>query len=442
MTYDDAIAYLLTFADFERTGDFHERPDLAPMLALLAALGDPHTGRPTIHITGSKGKGSVAAMVESCLRAASYTTGLYTSPHLHSYCERVRVDCTPVTEADFASLTEVVSRAVDEITPELGGRRLVTFDFLTAMGFLAFRDRRVDVQVIEVGLGGRLDSTNVFETKEAAVFTPISLEHTAILGDTAEQIARDKAGIITPGCAVVLAPQPSPEAAAIVREAEAGAAGHLIDVAQDYSWSVSEHGLHGQVVRIERAEGTVEARIPLIGAHQAENAATAVATLDAFRTRTDLSVSDAGIVTGLAAVSWPARMEVLREHPLVIADGAHNRESAGRLVEALREYAGAERATFIVGTLADKDISALAGEIAPVAERVIATRSRHPRAIESARVAEAFEALGVPVETESSVAAAVDNAMAATPPSGLICLVGSLFIAAEGREYLLGVPSD
>jgi dihydrofolate synthase/folylpolyglutamate synthase len=442
VTYEEAIAYLLTFADFERSGRFHERPDLAPVLALLAALGDPHAGRPTAHITGSKGKGSVAAMIESCLRAAGYRTGLFTSPHLHSYCERIRIDGEPVSEDEFASLTEVVSRAVDEATPGLAGRSLLTFDLLTAMGFLAFRDDDVDVQVIEVGLGGRLDSTNVFETKDVAVFTPISLEHTDVLGDTPGQIARDKAGIITPGCAVVLGPQPYREAADAIREAEADAVGHLVDVSRNYASSVPEHGLHGQTVRIEHAGATIEPRIPLIGAHQAENAATAVAALHALQAQTGLTIDDRAIVVGLAGVAWPGRMEVLQEHPLVIADGAHNRESARRLVEALHDYAGAERATFIVGALADKNVSALAEEIAPVAQRVIAARSRHPRAMEPERIADAFNALPIPVETAATVAQAVDNAIAVTPQGGVICLIGSLFVAAEGREHLLGVPSD
>lgn len=442
MNYEEATAYLLTFADFERTGRFQKRPDIAPVLSLLGALGDPHAGRPTVHVTGSKGKGSVAAMIESCLRAAGNRTGLYTSPHLHAYRERIRIAGEPVSEEEFALLTDAVSRAVDEITPGLGDRRLLTFDLLTAMAFLAFRDDEVDVQVVEVGLGGRLDSTNVFDSKEVAVFTPISLEHTDILGDTPGQIARDKAGIITPGCAVVLGPQPYPEAAAVIREAEADAIGHLVDVEQDYTWSIPEHGLHGQLVRVERPQSTIEVRIPLIGAHQAENAATAVAALEALGSQSDMEVDDAEIVAGLADVSWPARMEVLQEHPLVIADGAHNRESARRLVETLHDYAGSERATFIVGALRDKNIAAFAEEIAPVARRLIAARSRHPRAMDPGRIAEAFNALAVPVETAATVAEAVDKAMADTPATGVICLLGSLFVAAEGRECLLGVASD
>ncbi|MCH8813855.1 MAG: bifunctional folylpolyglutamate synthase/dihydrofolate synthase [Chloroflexi bacterium] len=441
MTYEDAIEYLLTFADFERSGRFQDRPDVAPMLALLRELGDPHLGRVTVHIAGSKGKGSVAAMVESCLRAAGHGTGLYTSPHLHSYCERIRVDGQPISETQFAALVEAVQPAVERLTEQLGERRLVTFDLLTAMAFLAFRQREVDVQVLEVGLGGRVDSTNVFETKDLAVITPLSLEHTAILGDDIESIAREKAAIITPQCTIVMAPQTDPGAGRTVRDAVKAASARLIDVAGQYRWRVLDHDLRGQTLRIERSEGAVEVWLPLIGGHQAENAATAVACIDALRGSRDtaLSGTDEDIARGLSAVQWHGRMEVLREHPLVIADGAHNGESARRLVEALREYVRVDRATFIVACLGDKDVAALAAEIAPMAERVFATQTAHPRAMNPSQIVASFRGSGVPTDTCDSVKSAVDKAIDVTQPDGVICLLGSLSVAAAGREYLLRV---
>lgn len=441
MTYDEAVEYLLAFADFERSGRFQDRPDVSPVLALLAALGDPQVGQSTIHIAGSKGKGSVAAMIESCLRAAGFSTGLYTSPHLHEYTERIAINGAPVTREEFASHAATVRAAVEEVTPAVGDRKLVTFDLLTAMGFLAFRKRDVDVQVIEVGLGGRVDSTNVFDRKDVAVITPISLEHTSVLGDTIEKIAREKAGIIVPGCTVVMAPQPYPEAAEVVLDVAGRDGAHVVDVAGEYEWSVPEHGLHAQTVRITHEKRLVDARLMLLGRHQAENAATAVAALDAFAGH-DRAVTDETIAAGLSRVRWPGRFEVLQENPLVIADGAHNRDSARRFVEALREYAGCERATFIVGSLGDKDVNAVAEEIAPVAERVFAARSKHPRSLDAKRLAEVFSALDIPVEACESVREAVDKAMAATQGSGVICLLGSLFVAAEGREYLLGTASE
>ncbi len=433
MTYDDAIEYLLTFADFERSGRFRDRPDVAPMLGLLGELGDPHPGRTTVHVAGSKGKGSIAAMIESCLRAAGHTTGLYTSPHLHSYCERIAIDGQPVTETEFAGLTVEVREAVGRLKDQLGARRLVTFDLLTAMGFLAFRQHNVGAQVVEVGLGGRVDSTNVFESKDVAVIAPLSFEHTAILGDEIEAIAREKAAVITPGCAVVMAPQTYAAAADIVREAAESASAQLIDVASECIWRVLDHDLRGQTVRIERPRGSIEARLPLIGAHQAENAASAVAALDALRF--DLAGDE--IARGLASVRWPGRMEVLREHPLVIADGAHNGESARRLVEALREYGNVERATFVVACLDDKNVASLADEIVPMAERVFATKTEHPRAMEPREVAAAFRERGAYTEECDTVEMAVDKAIDVTPANGLICLVGSLSAAAAGRDLLL-----
>ena len=433
MTYGDAIEYLLTFADFERSGRFQDRPDVAPMLALLSELGDPHLGRTTVHVAGSKGKGSIAAMIESCLRAAGHTTGLFTSPHLHSYCERIAIDGQPVIEAEFAALTSEVRAAVERLADRLGERRLVTFDLLTAMGILAFRQHDVGAQVIEVGLGGRLDSTNVFETKDVAVIAPLSFEHTAILGEEIEAIAREKTDIITPGCAVVMAPQTYAAAAEIVRVAAKSTCADLIDVASDSTWRVLDHDLRGQTVRIERPGGAIEVRLPLIGAHQAENAATAVTALDALR----LDLAGEEIVCGLASVRWPGRMEVLREGPLVIADGAHNGESARRLVEALREYGNVERATFIVACLAGKNVGSLADELVPLAERVFATKTEHPRAMEPPDVSAPFRERGVDTEECDTVRVAVDKAIEVTPIDGVICLVGTLSAAAAGRDLLL-----
>jgi dihydrofolate synthase/folylpolyglutamate synthase len=431
MDYKAAAAYLLSFADFERSGRFQERPDVAPMLALLRRLGDPHLGQPTVHVAGSKGKGSVSAMVESILRASGLRTALFTSPHLHDFTERVRIDGEPISQETFARLVDEMRPAVEETQASLGERRFVTFDVLTVLGFLAFRERDVSVQVIEVGLGGRVDSTNVFESKEVAVIGPLSFEHTAILGDKIEQIAAEKAAIITPGCTAVLAPQPFPEAARVVREFAAQAGVWLIDVAAEHRWSVGEHDLRSQAVRIDGPGNAVEARLPLLGRFQAENAATAVAAVEALRR----DIARAAIVRGLESVRWPGRVEVLSEEPLVIADGAHNADSGRRLREALVEYFGAGRVLFIVGASSDKDIDGLAEALAPIAERVIATRAAHQRAMEPARIVEAFRKFGVPGEDVESVTVAMQRALAVSGERRLICLSGSLFVAAEGRQY-------
>ena len=449
MDYAPAIEYLLSFADFERSGRFQERPDVAPVLSLLHRLGDPHLGRLTVHVAGSKGKGSVSAMIESVLRASGAKTGFFTSPHLHDYTERIRIDGEPISRADFARLVEELQPAVEAERVAIGDRAFVTFDLLTALGFLAFREAGVDAQVIEVGLGGRVDSTNVFPTKEVAVITPLSFEHTAILGDKIEQIAAEKAAIITPGCVAVMAPQRYPEAAAVVREFAERAGARLVDVAAEYRWSAGEHDLRGQTVRIERSPtrrgylqvarwSAIDARLPLLGAFQAENAATAVAAMDALAPRLEsvgYAVGEDAIVRGLETVSWPGRLEVLRERPLVVADGAHNAESARRLREALVEYFGAKKVTFVIGTGGDKDIAGLARELTPLAESVIAARAAHPRAMEPRLICEAFAREKVPCEDVDSVPKAIERALAASGERGVICLAGSLFVAAEAREY-------
>ena len=432
--YGRAIQYLLSFTDFERSGRFQDRPDVVPMLTLLHALGDPHLGRMTIHVAGSKGKGSVSAMIESVLRADGFRTGLYTSPHLHDYTERIRIDGKPISQADFARLVTELRPVVERVRGKIGERSFVTFDLLTALGFLAFRHAGVEAQVIEVGLGGRLDSTNVFDKKEVAVITPISLEHTAVLGESVEAIAGEKAGIITPGCSVVIEEQEYPEAEEVIRAAADRTGAAVISVARDYSREVVSHHRHSQEVRVKGPSGEITFNIHLAGAHQAANAATAIAAVDALRPRLPGVTSD-GIVRGLNETRWPGRCEVLREAPLVIADGAHNRDSARALRKTLVEYFDAKRVTFIIGSSSDKDIAGLSEELAPIAERVIATKTAHPRAMDPGRIRHAFAKLGVDAEDVDSVGVAIERTMAATGRTGVICLAGSLFVAAEGREW-------
>ena len=443
MTYEEAIAWLLSFDDFERSGRFQDRPDVAPMLALLERLGNPHLGRTTVHVAGSKGKGSVAAMVESILFHYPVGVGLYTSPHLYSYCERIRLCKEPISENRFVSLVEhQLQPAVANEPKSLSGRNFVTFDLLTALGFLAFREDGLQAQVIEVGLGGRLDSTNVFGEKDLAVITPISLEHAAILGDTIAKIAAEKAAIITPACTVVMAPQQHVAAIDVIRGSAVAENATVVDVARDYHWQTTSHDLSGQQIRVEGPHGVVEARLPLLGVHQVENAATAMVCANALRPRVSEQWYDAEpswITKGLANVRWPCRIEVLREDPLVIADGAHNRDSARRLAETLVEYFACDRALFVIGCGSDKDVDGLAEELAPLASRVLAVRSEHPRAMDPQRIMEAFGRLNADSEIVDKVPDAVDRAIADAAAGALICVAGSLFVAAEARAHVLGV---
>jgi len=436
VNYRQSIDYLLSFADFERSGRFQDRPDVRPVLSLLRRLGDPHLGRRTVHIAGSKGKGSVAAMVESILRAAKLRTGLFTSPHLHSYTERIRIQGQPIEESEWARLMHTLQDAAGSASPAPGGRHLVAFDLLTALAFLAFREHDVDCQILEVGLGGRVDSTNVFDTKEVCAVTAVGLEHTDVLGGTVEEIAGQKAGIIRPGAAVVVGPQPAAGGARrVIAEAADNAGCQTVDVAASYAWRRTSHDLSGQAFRLEGPRGALRLWLPLLGEHQLENAATAAACADALAQR-GLSIADEAIENGLADVSWPGRMEILRREPLVVADGAHSRESARRLRDSLTDYLSCRSAFLIVGMSADKDVSGLAQELAPVARRVIAVRADHPRAMPAQQVAAAFVQAGAEAEAGGKVAQTLEKAMATADGKEVICLTGSLFVAAEGRAHM------
>ena len=442
MDYRQAIDYLLSFTDWERTAAqafAAANFDLRRVHSLLARLGNPHLGRRTVHIAGSKGKGSIAAMTAAVLSAATNEgIGLYTSPHLHTFCERIAVDGRPIAQADFARWTEAVAPAAAAENADGRFGQLTTFELLTALAFLHFRERDAGWQVLEVGIGGRLDATSVVEEKDVAVIGPISLEHTAILGETVEEIAAEKAAIIRPGRPVVMAPQPFLAAAAVIRHQATEAGAPLVDVTNSYSWERLTWDLSGQSLRLHGPRGQREMWLPLLGAHQLENAATAVAVIDILlEGGASTDGLEPAIAAGLREVNWPGRLEVLREGPLVVADGAHNGDSARRLREALRDYFQFRRLILVSGVSRDKTLEDMAQELAPLATLVIATRSQHPRAADAAVVAAAYAAAGAATEIAPSVPEALGRALALAAPEDLVCVVGSLFVVAEAREHIL-----
>jgi dihydrofolate synthase/folylpolyglutamate synthase len=436
--YIEALQLLQRRDDWERTGSpaDAERWDLRRMRSLLARLGNPHLGRRTVHVAGSKGKGSVAAMIASVLQQAGGRTGLYTSPHLHRFVERIAVDGGPVAPEAFGSLLGEVWPQIEAEDADGSYGKLSTFESLTALAFVAFRERDVAYQVLEVGLGGRLDATNVFDTKDLCVIAPISLEHTAVLGDTIAQIANEKAGIITPGATVIMAPQRE-AAADVIRSVCVERGAKLIETAQACALTRTRHDRDGQEITLRTPRATYKLRLPLLGRHQLDNAATAVLAIEALSAEID----EASIREGLAGLRWPCRIELLKRHPLVVADGAHNRDSARRLVQTLRDDLGVQEAVLVVGCSGDKDLGALVEELAPIATHVIATRSRNPRAKAAREIADAFAEREVPVAVEEPAGAAVDAALAqAEGDTVVVC--GSLFVAAEAREHVLGVAYD
>ncbi len=313
------------------------------------------------------------------LAAAGVRTGCYVSPHLHRYNERIRIDGKPVERDTFAAAMSAVRDAMDAVEPRFPERRFLAFDALTAAAFVAFRDAGVAAQVVEVGLGGALDSTNVFDATDVVVLTPISLEHTAILGSTIGEIAAQKAGIITPGAAVIVAPQRE-SAIDVFRETAAARGASMVEVAAACQMTRTSASADGQEFKLKTPRATYAARLPLAGRHQLDNAATAVLACEALAQRRGFDLTPQHVRTGLAAVTWPARLEVLKRSPLVIIDGAHNGDSAKRMVVALREYFGVSHAVLLFGTLAGKDVQAMAQAVAPIADHVFAPAWHHARA--------------------------------------------------------------
>jgi dihydrofolate synthase/folylpolyglutamate synthase len=437
VNYQAALSYILSFTDYEKLPAFLYKADnfdLRRMAELLDRLENPHLTSPAIHVGGTKGKGSTAAMIASALSAAGYRTGLYTSPHLHTFRERITIDGGMITEEEFAALTERLQPEIDEVNRRHDYGEITTFEILTALAFAFFMERRVDFQVLEVGLGGRLDATNVVMPR-IAVITSISLDHAEVLGDSLAKIAGEKVGIIKPGTLVISAPQ-SNEVEGVIEEVCRSKGVSLITVGRDVTWRKLKSDLSGQFFEVKGKAGNHKLIIPLLGEHQLENAAVAVAALEAL----DIGVVD--IARGLAQVQWPGRLEILRHEPLFLADGAHNADSANRLRETIEKYLHFDRLILILGASSDKDIAGIVGALAPLSSQAIVTRSRHPRALAPNLLLEELEKQGVKGELAESVSSAVERAMEMAGPRDLICATGSLFVAAEAREYIKGIPYD
>ncbi|HEX2034175.1 MAG TPA: folylpolyglutamate synthase/dihydrofolate synthase family protein [Chloroflexota bacterium] len=481
--YTATLAYLYGLTDWERRPmdrSTREQLLLQRPAALLERLGQPQRSYPSILIAGTKGKGSTAAFLEAILRAAGYRTGFYSQPHLHTYRERIRVDGRCLGEGEVvAGIARIRPhlQALERDCPALG--RCTTYEVSTALALDHFARAGVEVAVLEVGLGGRLDATNVVEA-EVAVITSISFDHTAILGDTLPQIAAEKAGIIKPGRPVLVAPQRA-EALAVLEQVAAARTAPLLAAGRDWTWQGHHQGLsvrsRGQ--RWSRAWRATSLSVPLLGSHQLENAATAVATAHALAgalapgeawhplppprrgaergpqrgARRQAApapqpvIPPQAIAAGVSATRWPARLEVVRPAgPAVVIDGAHNGDSAAKLGAALRDHflgvdrPAAPRLWLVIGTGADKDLSAIVAPLAPLSRGAWAVASRHPRHRPAAEVSAALRAAGVAATAAPDTAAGLAAALAAAGPQDVVCVTGSLFVAAEAREALGLVP--
>jgi len=436
MDYKQAEDYILSFTDYEKMPGIaytSANYDLRRMEKLLQPLGNPHLGTRTVHIAGTKGKGSTAAMITQTLISAGYRTGLFTSPHLHTLRERIRIDGAMISEADFAALVTELKPIVESVNKQAAFGELTTFEILTAVVFAYFKKNRVDFQVLEVGLGGRLDATNVVKP-DICIITSLSLDHTEILGDSVAKIAAEKAGIIKPGCIVVNAPQVD-EAAQVIKQVCHQQRADLIQLGQDVTWHKTSGDLHGQTLTVFTKSGHYDLTIPLLGDHQLENAATAVAATEAL-VSLGTSISSQNIAQGLSQVSWPGRLQILNREPTVVVDGAHNAYSMSKLVEAVKEYFDYKRCFVIFGTSCDKDISGMVQELESLSNHIIITSSSHPRAASISLLAEKFNSPGVKAMTVGNVMEALSKALSSAKKTDLILITGSLFVVAEAIDYI------
>lgn len=401
---------------------------------LLRRLGDPHrSGVKIVHIGGTNGKGSTTAMLSEILREAGCRVGSFTSPHLHSYTERYRINGAQIEPEQAAALLSELRPHLDAMVAE-GYEHPTEFEVSTALAFMYFAREKVDYLLLEVGLGGAIDSTNVAPSM-LSVITNVAMDHMDYLGHTIREIAAVKAGIIKPGIPVVTAA--FGDGLQVIEKVCAERGCRLTRVGRDVTWKAVSHSLGGQRFSVAGLKGPYNnLTIKLLGRHQLVNAATAIAAAENL-IDTGAVISAEAVRNGLAFSTWPGRLEILRRKPLTIIDGAHNFEGARSLHCALDEYFQGKSMVLVIGMLGDKEREKVVGELAPLARAVVVTRPNSPRAGNWRELAGEARRYAPEVYCHESVEDALNKAEALAGPDDLVCITGSLYMVAEAREKLL-----
>jgi len=437
MSYDEAVRRLLNLGK-ELAAPRQARVqkfDLANITALAEYLGSPHRASPCIHIAGTNGKGSTAAMLDSILRAAGLHTGLYTSPHLERINERIRIDGEEISDSDFAASFTRIEEAIETMIASgaIAGHPTY-FECLTAMAFGAFACAESDFTVYEVGMGGRLDATNIV-SPEAAVITQIDFDHEDYLGHSIEQIAAEKAGIIKPGGWVVSAAE-RPEARVVIARRAAELDARLIEIDRAYHVSNlhAEAGRYCATVASAHSSKVIPLELPLLGRFQVRNAVTALAAARLLAER-GFPVNDDAVARGIASVEWPGRLERLSEHPALYLDGTHNPAGARELVAFWEEHFSGRKILLVYGAMRDKAVDEIAGQLFPRASTVVFTEPRQTRAISARVLAEMTGHLAPKFEVVSDPASALDRAIEIARPQDVVFATGSLYLVGDLRSY-------
>jgi dihydrofolate synthase / folylpolyglutamate synthase len=435
MNYKQALDYIYGHTNYEAVPRPHaeDNYDLRRLYEILELLGNPHTRARSLHIAGTNGKGSTAAMLAAVLQEAGYITGLYTSPHLVTTRERIKVNGQMITEDELASIMTRLQPVIESVNQRATYGRLTVFEILTVLGFLYFAENKCEIQVMEVGMGGRFDATNVI-LPEVCLITSISFDHTAILGNTLTLIATEKCGIIKPGCTVISHPQ-ADEADRVIQDTCRQQHVRLIRVGRDVKCRSLSHNYERQEMEITGRLDQYHITIPLLGQYQMDNTAAVVAALEILQER-GYHISKEHILRGLAKVTFPGRMNILSRHPLIVADGGHNPGAAHNLKQALLEYFHPEKTILVIGISSDKDIPGIINELSPVFNTVISTRADSPRSAKPEFVAAEFGRHGLQATTCPSVASALAEAKRIAGEKDLICVTGSLYVVGEALEYI------
>ncbi|HYI13977.1 MAG TPA: folylpolyglutamate synthase/dihydrofolate synthase family protein [Thermomicrobiales bacterium] len=436
MEYREAIAWIIDRAGYDKgfvanpfAGDEVAALGLRRTAGLLRRLESPERAYRIVHVAGTKGKGSTCATVAAVARGGGLSTGLYVTPHLHTFRERFLIDGEPLSEAEFAAVADLVAPAdllVEAEEPEIG--EPTAFEIATAMALLAFQRAAVDLAVVEVGLGGRLDATNVV-TPDVAAISTISYDHTAILGTTLEEIAFEKGGIIKPSKPVAVGPQPA-EALAELRRIAAERSAPLFLAGRD--WQTASNG-DGATLTGPWGDWR-NVQLALAGPHQVENAGLALMTLWLFDSR--LLADEGRVREALAGVRWPGRFERISMAPAIYVDGAHNVNSIERLAATIGDHLEGGVLHVVLGIGRDKDIGGMLRALAPLEPRITATASHNPRAAAPDQIAAAAIDAGLAAATAPNVAAALDDIRATAGSADTILVTGSLYAVAEAREAL------
>ncbi len=423
MTYEEAqskIASLLRFGS---------KPGLERISRLLELLGNPQDQLKFVHVAGTNGKGSTCALISSVLRKSGYRTGLFISPYVTDFCERMQINGEIIPRQEVAALVETVFPVVEQM--EQSGDIITEFEFITTIAMLWFVQNKCDIVVLEVGLGGRLDATNVIKTPLVSVITSIALDHTEILGETVEEIAREKCGIIKENGITVCYPEQPPRAYEIIRDTAAQRKNRFV---RTYMKSVEI--LSANITGTGLDYRGLLVHLPFIGGHQVKNAVTALSVIEVLR-ELGYRIADHSIEAGFCCASFPARLEVLSHSPLVVLDGAHNPQGIAALAEAVRKYFGGKKIVAVMGMLADKDVTASIELLEDLFSKVITLAPNNLRAMSAEKLAAMWWNRGIAAEPAEDIEVALQKALNFAGEDGAVLIFGSLYLAGEIRPHAI-----